>query len=150
MRRLIEKVKSHNRQAIIIYVDFEKAFGSVHRGMLMKILKAFDTTPKLLKAIAKMYENTKAKVVTPDGETDFFEIKAGVLQGDTLAPYFFAIVLDYVIQETYRGRKDELGFKLQKRKSSRHPAITITSLDLAHDIALITKEMDQTQKVLVK
>ena len=46
-----------------------------------------------------MYENTRAKVISPDGETEMFEIKAGVLQGDTLAPYLFAIVLDYVMRK---------------------------------------------------
>ena len=114
LRRLIERIESHNRQAIIIYVDFKKAFDSVYRKMLLKTLKASDTPPRLLKAIAKIYENTKAKEIIPDGKTDFFKVKAGVLQGDTLAPYLFAIVLDYVMRETYRGREDELGFKLQK------------------------------------
>ena len=92
--------------------------------------------------LKKIYENTKANVIIPDGETNFLEVKAGVLQDDTLAPYLFAIVLDYVMRETYRGRKEELGFKLQKRKSSRHPTITITNLDFADDIALILEEMD--------
>ena len=62
---------------------------------MMKILKAYSIPPRLLAAVEEMYDNTRAKVITPDGETDFFEIKAGVLQGDTLAPYLFAIVLDY-------------------------------------------------------
>ena len=35
--------------------------------------------------------NTKAKVRSPDGDTDFFDIVAGVLQGVTLAPYLFVI-----------------------------------------------------------
>ena len=51
-----------------------------------------------------------ANVITPDGETDYFEVKAGVLQGDTLAPYLFAITLDYVMRKTYNGREEDLGF----------------------------------------
>ena len=34
-----------------------------------------------------LYRNTKVKVCSMDGETDYFDILAGVLQGDTLAPY---------------------------------------------------------------
>ena len=30
LRRLIEGVKIHNRKAIILYIDFKKAFDSVH------------------------------------------------------------------------------------------------------------------------
>ena len=46
-----------------------------------------------------MYQNTRSMVRSPEGDTDFFEITAGVLQGDTLAPYIFIICLDYVLRE---------------------------------------------------
>ena len=65
-------------------------------------------------------------MITPDGETDFFEIKAGVLQGDTLAPYLFAIVLDYVLRKTFTGKEEELGFTLQRKRRRRTPAIIVT------------------------
>ena len=103
---------------------------------MMKILKAYCVPPRLLSAIEKMYENTRAKVITPDGETDFFQIKAGVLQGDTLAPYLFAIVLDHVLRKTFLGRESELGFKLQRQRSRRNPAVIVTDLDFADDLAL--------------
>ena len=32
-----------------------------------------------------LYRNMKVKVHSPDGETDYFDIVVGVLQGDTLA-----------------------------------------------------------------
>jgi len=47
---------------------------------MMKILKAYGIPPNLLKAIDKMYTNTRVKVISPDGETEDFEITAGVLQ----------------------------------------------------------------------
>ena len=46
--------------------------------------------------------------MTPDGKTDFFEIQTGVLQGDTLAPYIFSIVLDYAMRRVIDGREEEL------------------------------------------
>ena len=76
LRRLIEGVKSRNSKAIIIYVDFQKAFDSVNSREMMKILKAYDIPPRLLKAIQKLYENTRTRVITPDGETEFFEVTA--------------------------------------------------------------------------
>ena len=45
-----------------------------------------------------LYKTTKIKVRYPDGDTDNFDIVAGVLQGDTLAPYLFIIGLDYVLR----------------------------------------------------
>ena len=75
------------------FIDFSKAFDSIHRGKMIRILKAYGIPPTLLRAIEAMYTNTKAKVVSPDGETELFDITAGVLQGDTLAPFLFVIVV---------------------------------------------------------
>ena len=41
---------------------------------------------------------TKVKVRSPDGDAEYFDIVAGVLQGDTLAPYLFIICLDYILR----------------------------------------------------
>ena len=41
-----------------------------------------------------LYKNTKVNVRSPDGDTDYFDIVASVLQGDPLAPYLFIICLD--------------------------------------------------------
>ena len=41
-----------------------------------------------------LYNNTKVKVRSPDGVTNYFDIVAGVLQGDKLAPYLFIICLE--------------------------------------------------------
>ena len=120
----------------------------MNRCMMLKILKAYDVPSRFLKAISKIYENTRARVITPDGDTEFFEVTTGVLQGDTLAPYLFAIVLDYILRQTYRGKESELGFQLERRRSRRNPPVTITDLDFADDIALLTEEIGQAQEVL--
>ena len=38
-----------------------------------------------------LYKKTKVNVCSTDGNTDFFDIVAGDLQMDTLAPYIFII-----------------------------------------------------------
>ena len=96
-----------------------------------------------------MYTNTKAKVVSPDGETDLFDITAGVLQGDTLAPFLFVIVLDYAMRKAMAGSEEELGFTITPRKSRRHPKEVIADLDFADDISLLSDEMIQAQKLLL-
>ena len=37
-------------------------------------------------------------VRSTDGKTDFVDISAGVLKGDTLAPLLFIICIDYVLR----------------------------------------------------
>ena len=115
---------------------------------MMKILEAYDIPSILLKAISILYENTRARAITPDGETEYFQVTTGILQGDILAPYLFAIVLDHIMRRTYNGKETELGFQLQRQTSRRNPAITITDLDFADDLPLLTEEIRQAQEVL--
>ena len=129
LRRIIEGVKANNLKATMTFIDFKKAFDTIHRGKMLRILKAYGIPPNLLRAIEKMYSNTKAKIVTPDGETEMFEITAGVLQGDTLAPFLFIIVLDYALRKAISGKDEELGFTIPPRKSRRHPKQVLTDLE---------------------
>ena len=48
---------------------------------MFKILYAYGIPDELDNAISDMYRGTKAKVVSPDGITHYFELHAGVLQG---------------------------------------------------------------------
>ena len=83
-----------------------------------------------------LYRNTKVKVRSPDGDTDYFDIVAGVLQGDTLASYLFIICLDYMLRKSIDKIKENY-FKLTKERSRRYLAQTITDTDYIIDIALL-------------
>ena len=148
LRRIIEGIRSNNLPAVLTFIDFKKAFDTIHRGKMLSILKAYGIPDQLINAIANTYKNTKAKVITPDGETEVFEILAGVLQGDTLAPYLFVIVLDYSLREAISGKEEELGFQLTKRQSRRKGPDIVTDLDFADDIALLSEEICQAQTFL--
>ena len=56
-----------------------------------QILLAYGLPKEIVAAIMMLYRNIKVKVRSPDGDTDYFDIVADVLQGDTSAPYFFII-----------------------------------------------------------
>ena len=116
LRRIIEEAKRNNVPATIVFVDFSEAFDSVHRAKIMQILKACGIPNELVNAIQKLYEGTRTKVLSPDDETEYFEILGNVLQGDTLAPYLFTIVIDYIMRMAIDG-KEELGFILNPKRS---------------------------------
>ena len=103
-------VKSHNLKAIIIFVDFKKAFDSINRATIIQILEAYDTPKIIIQTIALTDKDTFVKVTSPDGDTELFEIKKRVLQGDTLAPFLFVITLEYAMRQAIDGHKEELGF----------------------------------------
>ena len=147
VRRILEGVKSKNLEAVLLFIDFSKAFDSIHREKLSSILLAYGVPQVIVDAIAMLYKNSKAIVRSPDGDTDLFQIEAGVLQGDTLAPYLFIICLDYALRIS-ADKNNDLGITLTKRKSSRHPATHMTDIDYADDLALLADDIYKAENLL--
>ena len=92
------KVHAKNLEATLLFVDFSKAFDSIHRGKTEQILLAYGFPKWTFTALMMLYQITKAMVPSPDSNTDFFDIVAGVLQGDILVSYMFITCIDYVLQ----------------------------------------------------
>ena len=88
----------------------------------------------------------KVKVCSPDGDTDFFNIVAGVLQEDTLALYLFIICLDYVLLTSIDQIKEN-GFTLKKARSKRYPAEATTDADYADDLVLLAQAEPQLYRL---
>ena len=62
------------------------------------MLLAYGIPSQIIMGIKGLYLDTMVQVVTKDGNANFFPIIAGVQQGDTLVPYLFIIILDYVMR----------------------------------------------------
>ena len=112
-----------------------------------QILLAYGLPKETITTIMILNRNTKVKVCFPDGDTDYFDIIAGVLQGDTLAPHLFMNCVDYVIR-TSIDRIKENSFELIKKRSRRYPAKTITDADFADDIAVLANAPAQAETLL--
>ena len=145
IRRILEAIQAKNLQATLLFVEFTKAFDSIHREM-EQILLAYGFTKETVAAIMIIYRSTKVKVRSPDGETEYFDIVAGILQGDKLAPYLFITCLDYVLR-TSIDKIWENGFELTKKKSRRYTK-TITDADYVDDIALQANTPNQAETLL--
>ena len=88
------------------------------------------------------------KVRSLDGDTECFYIVAGVLQGDTLAPYLFIICQDYVPRTSIDKIKQN-GFELTKKKRSRRqPEKTVTDADYPDDIAILVNTPNRAETLL--
>ena len=147
IRWILEGVRAKNLQATLLFVDFTKAFDSIHRGKIEQILQAYGLPKETVAAITILYRNTKVKVRSPDGDTEYFNIVAGVLQGNTLAPYLFIICLDYVLRTSIDKIKEN-GFKLTKKRSRSYPAKTITDADYTDVVAILANTPNQAETLL--
>ena len=57
-----------------MFVDFSKAFDSIHSEMILQILLIYILLKENVTAKIMIYENKKAMIRTPDGDSDFFFI----------------------------------------------------------------------------
>ena len=72
-----------------------------------QILLTYSLPTETITAVMMLYKNTKVKGHSPDGDTDYFDIVAGVLQRDILATYLFIICLNYVLRMSIDKMKDK-------------------------------------------
>ena len=82
-----------NLEATLLFVDFSKAFDPIHRGKIKQIHLAYGFPKETVAVILMVYKNTKVIIQSPEGDIDYFDIVAGLLQGDILTPYLFIICL---------------------------------------------------------
>ena len=147
---ILEGIKDMNLPDIFKFIDFKKAFDYIHIGKMAKVLRSYEIPDKLVDAINGSYANTRSKVYSPDGVSEEFDIVAGVIQGNTLSPYLFIIVLDYALRKVINGHEEKLIITIVPRISRRvHPTI-LTYLDFADDIALLSNIVSQARKLLLR
>ena len=77
-------------------IDFQKAFDSIDREMMWKILINCGIPEKTVTAIAAISSSSKSSVRVRESLIEAFQITTGFLQGATSAPF----ALDYVLKQT--------------------------------------------------
>ena len=75
---------------------------------------------EIVTVIMTVYKNTKAIVRLLNGDTEFFDIVTGVIQGGTLAAYMFILCPFYVLQASVDLIKEN-GFTLKKQEVDDMP-----------------------------
>ena len=89
-----------------------------------------------------LYKNTKVK------DKNIFDIVASVQLGDALAPYQFIIYPDYVLRTSIDSMKENR-LTLEKARSRRYLAQTITYADYADDITFLANTLTQANSLLL-
>ena len=63
----MEELKNHDKEAVITFIDFRKAFDSINRERMFEILRAYGIPSSVVDAIHIMYKDTFALALTPEG-----------------------------------------------------------------------------------
>jgi hypothetical protein len=140
---------------VTVFIDFAKAFDSLDRLYMARALVEYGIPPYLIRAALSLYSNHTARVLAADGPSESFSVDHGVLQGDTLAPFLFVVVLDLALRKALDRDPslmahvgDDWGFRLRRRDGSRKPALYVTDMVYADDIALLAPSFAVAQQML--
>ena len=93
-----------------------------------------------------LYSKLEGKVVTPDWETDVFEFKKGVFQGDPYSCVIFLIVFNPIIQYI-KHNCDKSGYEI---KTENNLKTHINTTPFADDFNLISRNKTQHQKIITE
>ena len=129
IRRILEQYHQKNILIIMTFIDFQKAFDSVNREKMWKILRNYGVPEKIVNIIKCLYDGSTSVGRVEGILSKEFLVTTEVFQGDTLAPFLFIIVLDFALQKT----KITTGLQTQ-------PAELLPDLDFADDIALLDQD----------
>ena len=102
VKQIVEKTIEKDKKTYMAFVDSEKAYDSVSREKLWKVLDEYGVKGKLLGAIQALYVDGKARVKVGRMESELFDVCRGVRQGCTLSPWLFNVFMDRVTREAIR------------------------------------------------
>ena len=88
----------------ISFVDYEKAFDSVDRETIWKLLGHYGVPEKIIALIRCTYHDMSCKIAHACQLSESFEVKTGVQQGRLLSPFLFLLVIDKIMKTTTTGR----------------------------------------------
>jgi hypothetical protein len=118
------------------FINFSKAFDSVHRPALWKILAHYGIPNKILSIIKMLYTEFQAKVICGTNLTDNFSIQTGVKHGCMLSPILFNFCIDWLMKRTTENDKRGIPWTFYD---------TLEDLDVADDIGLLSKRYQDIQ-----
>jgi len=116
-RQLQEKCQEQHSDLLVTFVDLTKAFDTVSRDGLWKIMQKFGCPRKFITIVRQFHDGMMVKVLDDGDESEAFPVTNGVKQGCVLAPTLFSMVFSAMLTDAFRDCQD--GIHIRYRTDSR-------------------------------
>ncbi|VDP46333.1 unnamed protein product [Schistosoma margrebowiei] len=120
----------------INFIDYEKAFDSVDRRTLWKLLRHYGVPEKIVNIIPNSYDGPQCKVVHGGQLIDAFQVRPGVRHDCLLSPFLFLLVVDWIMKTSTSEGKHGIQWTAQNQ---------LDDLDFTDDVALLSHTHEQMQ-----
>lgn len=114
IRRLQETCKEHNIEICACFVDLVKAYDSIDRKTLWKILKKFGVDEGLIKMIQAFHDGMEANISISGELSESLLIEEGLRQGCVMAPILFNIFFAVIFHEM-KKKIGEVGIEIHTK-----------------------------------
>ena len=91
---VIDYTELHEVPAILVTVDFEKAFDKVRYDSLFEIMKWFNFGPVYINAIRTLFEDFRLATINNGYQSEYIKPQKGLFQGNPIASYLFILVIE--------------------------------------------------------
>ena len=78
----------------LLTIDIEKTFDSIDYYFLLAILEKYGLKESFLKWIENLLNNQESYIINGRITIDYFKLKKGTRQGDSISAYLFILVLE--------------------------------------------------------
>ncbi|KAK3551641.1 hypothetical protein QTP70_020851 [Hemibagrus guttatus] len=96
LHRVLEGSWEFAQPVHMCFVDLEKAFDHVPRGILWEVLWEYRVRGPLLRAVRSLYNRSRSLVRIASCKSDLFPVHVGLRQGCPLSPVLFIVFMDRI------------------------------------------------------
>ena len=137
LRNIIEQTLEWNTVLYLVFVDYEKAFDSLHRETLWKIMKYYGIPDKYIRLVKMFYDENECSIITESGIGPWFTVKSGVKQGCVMSGFLFILAVDWIMRQTVARNNTGIQWTLTEK---------LEDLDYADDIVTMSNSWTHAQQ----
>ena len=137
LKEIIDRSKQQGRQLYLVFIDIEKAYDTVNRSKMVKLLEHIGVDARIVRSIRSLYESNEVKFTLGNVTTGWMENNIGVRQGCVISPTLFNI---YIEELLVRIRKQGKGVQIGKEK--------LGCLAYADDVVLMAESKTEMEEIL--